>query len=372
MVAAYESAKAGNLAMMKAIAVTVTMITQPLVGLASDHTRSPWGRRAPWIMAGGVLTAVGLVLMQFSASTPQLLAGWIAAQIGVTMIMGPLAATVVDRMPAAQRGLMSAVAGAGLVLGFILGLAIAGTLFGKLGTGSYQVFAAAALMFALTFGLAARDAPSTSLQRSSASLGAHLVSCTHALRDNDFRWVWGARILMMFGYAAGATYTLYMLQSYIEPGQTAAEAAKTIALLHLAALPGTMLAMVATGRWSDRIMRRKPFVIFASLLLAASMAVPFALPTLTALYVQFVVGGIAFGIFLSVDQALLIDVLPNKGSAGRDLGMGQFASNVGSVLGPVLAGGVLSATGGYRMIWLAALLLCVLAALSLIPVKRAR
>jgi MFS family permease len=175
----------------------------------------------------------------------------------------------------------------------------------------------------------------------------------------------------MFGYATAATFTVYMLQSYIEPALTAEQAAKTVPLLYLASLPGTLLGMVVTGQWSDRIMRRKPFVIGASFLLAASMIVPFLWPTLTALYVQFVVGGVAFGTFLAVDQALLIDVLPYKGAAGRDLGMGQFAANMGSVMGPILAGVVLSATGGYRMVWLAALLLAVFAAFALMPVKRA-
>jgi MFS family permease len=100
------------------------------------------------------------------------------------------------------------------------------------------------------------------------------------------------------------------------------------------------------------------------------MIVPFVWPTLAALYVQFIVGGVAFGTFLAVDQALLIDVLPHKGAAGRDLGMGQFAANLGSVLGPVLAGAVLSATGGYQMIWLASSLLAVFAAFALMPVRR--
>ncbi|RYX95584.1 MAG: MFS transporter [Comamonadaceae bacterium] len=370
--AAYESAKAANLAMIKSIAVAVTMLMQPLVGIASDRTRSRWGRRAPWIVAGAIAAIAGLACMRFSASIAQLLMGWVVAQAGITMVMGPLAATVVDRMPATLRGLMSAVAGMGLVMGFIVGMAIAGALYGRLGMGSYLLFAAALALFSIAFVGMARDHSSLTLQNQPASIGTHLLSCTHALRDHDFRFVWSARILLMFGYAAAATYTVYMLQSYIQPGLTAAEAAKTVALLNLAALPGTLIAMFAVGRWSDRIMRRKPFVVGASFLLAASMAVPFFWPTLAALYVQFVVGGLAFGTFLSVDQALLIDVLPNKSAAGRDLGMGAFAANLGSLLGPAMAGGLLSATGGYRMIWLAALLLAAIAGFVLMPVRRAR
>lgn len=367
-----EAAKEGNLAMIKSAAVAVTMVMQPLVGVASDRTRSRWGRRAPWLVAGALAAAAGLAAMQQAAAIWQLLAGWIVAQVGVTMVMGPLAATVADRMPPAQRGLMSGVAGVGVLLGFTLGMAVAGALYGRFGLGSYLVFAAAVLLFATTFVLVARDLPSVSMQQRAASLAAHVLSCTHALRDWDFRWVWVARILVMFGYATSATYTVYMLQSYIQPGQSAAQAARTVSLLHLAALPGTVAAMMVTGRWSDRVMRRKPFVICASFLLAASMVLPVIWPTLAALYAKFVVGGIAFGIFLAVDQALLIDVLPNKGAAGRDLGMGHFAANLGSVMGPILAGAVLAATGDYRVVWLAAMLVLLISAFALMPVRSAR
>jgi MFS family permease len=367
-----DAAKAGNLALIKSIAVGITMILQPLIGVASDHTRSRWGRRAPWLVTGAVTTALGLVVMQASGSIPQLLVGWVMAQVGVTMVMGPLGATVADRMPAGQRGLMSGIAGVGILVGFTFGMAVASALYGKFGFGSYLLFAAALLLFASAFVLVARDLSSVPMQRRAASLGAHLLSCTHALRSSDFRWVWLARALVMLGYATAATYTVYILQSYIEPGQTVAQAAKTVSLLHLASLPGTLLAMVVTGRWSDRIMRRKPFVICASFLFSASMVVPLLWPTLAALYVQFVVGGVAFGIFLAVDQALLIDVIPDKEAAGRDLGLGQFAANLGSVMGPLLAGAVLTATGGYRMVWLAALLVLLLSAFALMPVKHAR
>ncbi len=372
VLAEYESAKASGLAMVKAIAVAVTMVMQPLVGIASDRTRSRWGRRAPWLVVGAIASVAGLTVMQSSTSVLQLLLGWVMAQAGVTMVMGPLGATVADRMPAGHRGMMSGVAGVGVLIGFTLGMGIASALFGRFGVGSYLVFAASVLMFSTVFVIVARDVSSTTMQQRAASLGAHLLSCTHALRDWDFRWVWVARILVMFGYATSATYTVYMLQSYIEPALTAAQAAKTVSLLHLAALPGTLLAMVVTGRWSDRIMRRKPFVICASLLLSASMIVPVLWPTLAALYVKFVIGGVAFGIFLAVDQALLIDVLPNKGAAGRDLGMGQFAANLGSVLGPLLAGAMLGATGSYQMVWIAALLVLLISAFALMPVRRAR
>ncbi len=372
LMAAYESAKANSLAMITSIGVAVTMIVQPLIGVASDRTRSRFGRRAPWIVFGAFAALFGLVGMRYSDTFTQLLLTWIVAQVGANVAGGPLAATVVDRVPSAQRGLMSAIAGVGMLVGFILGLALAGALFGQFGIGSYLFFATALFVFCIAFVLFSRDRSSISMQMEPSNVRKHLISFTVALRDTDFRWVWIARVIMMFGYGASTTYSVYMLQSYIEPALSAAEAAKTIPLLHLAAFPGTLLAMVISGRWSDKIMRRKPFVIGASFLLSASMVVPFVWPSLIALYIQMILGGMAVGAFLVVDQALLIDVLPDKKAAGRDLGIGTLASNLGQAIGPLLAGAVLSATGGYKMIWLAALLLVAMAAFAVMPVKRAK
>ncbi|WP_048439683.1 MFS transporter [Caenimonas sp. SL110] len=367
--AAYETAKAGNLSMLKSIAFAATMLMQPLIGVVSDRTRSRWGRRAPWILVGAAMTLAGLIGMKYSTSIVQLLLAWVVTQVGSNVVMSPLAATVADRMPAAQRGLMSAVAGVGLLVGFMLGTVTAGALFGKFGVGSYLAFAVALFVFSASFVMVSRDLPSSAMRQQAVSARQHLLSFTHALRSPDFRWVWVARVLVMVGWSTSAVYSVYMLQSYIQPALSAAEAAKTVAIMHLVTFPGTLLAMVITGRWSDRIMRRRPFVIGASFLFAASMIVPLFWPTLTALYVQTVLAGMAVGTFLVVDQALLIDVLPNKDHAGRDMGIGQFAINLGQVMGPIVASVVFSATGGYRMIWAAALVVLVLSAFALLPVK---
>jgi hypothetical protein len=55
-------------------------------------------------------------------------------------------------------------------------------------------------------------------------------------------------------------------------------------------------------------------------------------------------------------------------NAGRDLGIAGLATN----LGPVLAGEVVALTGGYRMVWVVALVLVLVAAPVIVPVKRAR
>ncbi|BEL05871.1 hypothetical protein Q0Z83_040620 [Actinoplanes sichuanensis] len=81
---------------------------------------------------------------------------------------------------------------------------------------------------------------------------------------------------------------------------------------------------------------------------------------------------LAFGVYLPVDQALFIDVLPDREAAGRDLGIAALAGNLGQALGPVMAGQVVALTGGYRAVWMVALVLTGVAALAILRVRGAR
>lgn len=370
--AKFEAAKAGTLSMAASIGMVITMVSQPVIGVASDRTRSRFGRRGPWVVAGGVLALTGLFWLQNSAAAWSLTLAWALTSIGCNVATGPLSATIVDRVPQSKRGLVAGISGVGLLLGYVIGMAVAGTLFGRIGQNAYLPFGVVACLLCLAFVCFAPDKSSTSMRLEPVSLMGHVKSFTVALRDRDFRWVWVARVIMFFGYAVSGTFGIYMLQSYIEPGLSAEVAAKTMPLMFLVGAPGTVLSMIIAGRWSDKMGRRKPIVIGASVLLSASMAVPFFWPTLAALYIQHFIAGIAVGAYLVVDQALVIDVLPDKDAAARDLGISTLASNLGQAIGPLIAGLVLTWSGGYRMVWLAALVLVLIAAVAVIPVRKVK
>lgn len=371
VLAEFETAKAASLAFVTSVGVFAAMLTQPVVGLLSDRTRSRWGRRSPWILGGALITGPALVGLCYSPTVGAVAALWVVASVATNAISGPMVATVPDRVPHERIGQVSSINGLGYLLGLVLGAVVAGALFRRIGLNAYWPFAVAVVVAGAAFVILVREPDARSLPLEKVGLTAHMRSLTVALRDPDYRWVWIAKMVIMFGFSVANTYGVYMLQSYIEPAMSASQAAITGPLLQVAALPGALVAMVVAGRWSDRIQRRKPFVIGASLLLAASMLVPLVWPTLIALYVQAVVGGVAVGAFVVVDQALFIDVLPDKQAVGRDLGMGNLAGNLGQAIGPAVAGLVLALTGGYRMIWLAAFFLVLLAALAIIPVRRA-
>ncbi|MDX3179663.1 MFS transporter [Streptomyces sp. ME02-7008A-1] len=368
----FESARAQGLSVITAIGLFVSMFIQPITGVLSDRMRSPWGRRAPWIAAGAVLGGLALIGLRQSSTILLVAVCWGFGQLVINVGQGPLLTTVADRVDESKIGTASAISGLGSMFGGVAGALVGGVLFTQFGLDAYYPFVLMLLFCALVFVYFARDRSSMALQVEPINWRGFFQAFVTPLRDSDFRWVWIAKIAMMFGYAVSHAFSIYMLQSYVQPSLSLTEATKTAPLLQLAGLPCMLVTMVLVGRWSDRMGRRKPFVFWASILMAASMLVPLVWATVPGLFVQAVIGGIALGAFVVVDQALFIDVIPDKKTAGRDLGMANLAGNFGQAIGPVAAGQVVAITAGYSMVWVVSLVVVVVAAFAILPVKRAK
>lgn len=94
------------------VAPVTGLIIQPIIGYYSDRTWTKLGRRRPFFLTGGILAAIGLILMPnaglFTAILPSL---WVGA--GMLMIMDasfnvamePFRALVADNLPSDQRTL---------------------------------------------------------------------------------------------------------------------------------------------------------------------------------------------------------------------------------------------------------------------------
>jgi MFS family permease len=61
--------------------------------------------------------------------------------------------------------------------------------------------------------------------------------------------------------------------------------------------------------------------------------------------------GLGFGVYLSVDQALITQVLPADQDRARDLGIINIANSAPQVLGPALAFPIVSYLGGYPALY---------------------
>jgi MFS family permease len=168
--------------------------------------------------------------------------------------------------------------------------------------------------------------------------------------SSDFRWTWVGRFLVVLGYFLIQSRLLYFVQDRLSLGlQDAAAVVGQVAAVGGLAM---MVSMVVAAPLSDRF-GRKPFVYVAGVGIAAGLAWLATADTAGGIMLANVGIGLAFGMFMGVDQALIADVLPNKKDVAKDLGVINLAATIPQMLAPAVGSVLLAVTGGSYMILIA-------------------
>jgi MFS family permease len=361
--------KVTNYGLVGTMAATCAIIAQPLWGAASDRTRSSWGRRAPWIATGVACLAGSIALLGATRMVWVIVMAACACQIAYSMFAAPLSAIVADRTPVERRGVMSALGGAGAYLGVLGGVLAASVFADRLRIG-FVACGAFALVLGLPLAVALRRdshrLPREPRRSARVALASYWVS---PRQYPDFAWVFAARLVLITGFWGIYSFLIYLAQDYC--GLSRQAAADVYPLLS-ALLMGAILVAIVPGGWiSDRLGRRKIVVIVASALIGLSVIVPLASPTIPALAVSLAIAGLGFGAYLSVDQALMTQVLPSAAAAGKQLGILNIAQAGGQVLAPGVAALVIN-LAGYRGLYVFAGLAALAAIALVIPIRSVR
>lgn len=362
-----NEAKVGNLALINTLSACAAMVAQPVIGLLSDRTRTRFGARAPWMVTGAALGSAALLLAGQARTVALLIAAMMLVQFGFNAFQGPLAAIMPDRVPTRLRGRYSTLIGLGQVLGATLGPVLASLFLSRIPIG-YATFAVVVLVVILLFVVLNRDPGNREQVRPTFSATALLKAFwVDPVRHPDFFWAFLGRILIFGGYYMTLTYSFYIAQDYL--GLDAEEAARLTPLLGLAGVPGFLVAIAVSGPLSDRMGRRKPLTLAGGLVISLSAIVPLLMPTVTGMLVSAVVATIGFGVFVSVDQALVSEVLPSRDDFAKDLGVLNLAATLPNTVAPAAAGAVVSAFGGYGPLYGAVAIITLLGALAVLAIK---
>ena len=85
------------------------------------------------------------------------------------------------------------------------------------------------------------------------------------------------------------------------------------------------------------------------------------------------ISGLGFGVYVAVDLALVVDVLPGNLSAAKDLGVFNIAGALPFSIAPGIAPAILAIGGGsYGVLYMVAGLCAIIGAIAILPVKRVR
>ena len=105
-----------------AFGTAFAIIAPPLGGALGDHTKLKFGRRKTWILSGGVIGAIGMLMMGFSKTIMPLIIGWMIVQFFYNIAGASFAGLMPDQVPEEKRASYSGIVGTAQPLGVFFGM----------------------------------------------------------------------------------------------------------------------------------------------------------------------------------------------------------------------------------------------------------
>lgn len=389
------------------------LFVQPLVGMVSDHTRTPLGRRLPYALIAAPIAAVALFLIPFAAHVS---VGLMVFVIGVYCFVmagwrAPIVALMPDLVPSTERsranGVINFMGSLGQVLIFATGGALlaAFSYQGPLGLGGILVVIAVALlaMFVkepaqfrapgltvLHLDEAAVEAALDSAAEEAGVLDPEAADATH-IRTNEPAsnaklgfWAAARRVIAPpLNLDRAAKRSLFAMLAAILIYTMAANALDTFMTLYLnrelgvpetrvtAVLLPYLAAMIVgaipAGFIGQRFGRKVPMLVG----LAGATVVMFVLffvPNLTVLMIMMPIFGFLW-ITIIVNALPLVVEMGGTRHTGTLTAYYYIGASLGAVVSPVLFGVIRDLTGNFTLLFMYSAIIFAIAALVLAQVK---
>lgn len=331
-----------------------------LAGRWSDRWILRHGNRRGIIVLGLALLTVSQLWLAFSNTFPDLLMAVIAFQFALNVMFAPLGALLADHVPDAHKGKVAGWLNASLPLASA-GTLLAAVMFPRDGIGGFLVVIS---IVALTIiPLLAKWPFGKLAQAPGMQPAGNLVLPARS----DFARVWTARLAVQIGAAFVIGY-FYLFLGTLYPAQ---EAARRLAFLAFASMVASFLGAIVAGYWSDVRGRRRPPMIVAAICASLGLATLSLLPGWLFITVGYLLFHVGLTAFLSVDAALISQLVGASGRRGELLGYMNLTNTLPSVIVPLIG---LSAGGdpgvvSWWVFFAAASALAIFAAILVAKVK---
>lgn len=355
------------------IGALAAVIGNAVFGRLSDRTTSRFGRRRPWLIGGTLVMAAALLAISQATTAEVLMVSWFVAQLGANAAISPFVATLADQLPEKQYASVSATIGVMQNVGIL-----AATWFASLfATDMLLLFMAPAAVGVVGMMIYALVLPDPVLKVRPAKLTVkELVQSfwVNPIKHSDYGFAWWSRFLIFLSSFMFTSFRLPFIvdRLHLEAAQAASAVFMGVLVYTLALVPASYLA----GWLSDRTGHRKLPVALATVLFAIGTYMLVHVETVGQFYVVEALLGIAFGIYASVDMALVLEVLPNANSTAKDLGVFNMANAAPQSLAPFAGAWLLTvgaaAAPNYALLLGAAAAAALAGALVILPIKGVR
>ncbi len=345
-----EALKNTYLGGMTFAGLVLAMAIQPLAGALSDRTRSRWGRRRPWILTGTLCSLIFLVGMALAGNFWGVLVAYLLLQLASNTAHGPAQGLIPDLVPRDRRGLASGLKNLFDMAGLVVTSLVAGQLMSD--DNAVLAFATIGAVLAVSALVTLLGSPerSTVDNHPSSSRGGsgkveNIASGTSPSgslvatlrRFPAYTQLLVSRFLILLGVYAVQAFAQYFIRDRLGVDDPEAVTGNLMAAIGLAL---TLLVFPA-GWLSDQIGRMRLNLIAGFLASLGVFLLVFA-RNVPSLYIFGAIIGMATGIYLSVNWALAIDLIPDE-EAGKFLGLSNLATagaSAASRLGGPLIDGI--------------------------------
>lgn len=337
-----EALKNTYLGGMTFAGLILAMAIQPISGALSDQTRSRWGKRHPWILAGTLFSLVFLTRMALTANLWGILAAYLLLQIASNAAHGPAQGLIPDLVPSERRGLASGIKNLFDMGGLVVTSLVAGQLMGDDNPVlAFAIMGGVLAISTLITLLTTTETLAADTGESAAGYSLRDLLRVDLWRYPDYAWLIVSRFFILLGIYAVQTFAQYYIRDRLGVDDPAAVTGNLMATIGIAL---TLLVFPA-GLLSDRI-GRKRLNLFSGALAALGIFLLILVRNVSTLYIFGGIIGMAAGIFLSVNWALATDLIPME-EAGKYLGLSNLAT-AGAGAGSRLAGPLIDGLNALR------------------------
>ncbi|MBW3080965.1 MFS transporter [Bifidobacterium saguinibicoloris] len=345
------------LASIVCLGAIASVFFTPLVAALSDRTRVRFGRRTPYLVVGGVLSALLTLALGALQNVAGLIVFWVALQFSYAMLVAPLASALSERVPDKFRDVIERWNAIGVIAGQAAGGVIGGL---AIAFGAFNPFLCAAVLFAVA-GFAtvlvwprepsSEEQPHTPFSWTMALAAVRMPS---GPESKPFRRLVWSRMFMMAAVGMTGAYLWYIVRFAVygdDPKLTSAPmtlpAGMLVALMALATFAGALLATFSAGAITDKLEEgfgawwrdSRVAVMMACVLYVLGLLAGLAIVAVggeRSLMVFSFITGFAFGLIDVLVQPLVVAALPDPRAAGRDLGVYAAAKPWGLAFGVVV------------------------------------
>ncbi|XP_062519312.1 uncharacterized protein LOC134194396 [Corticium candelabrum] len=382
-----DKAKGHTLGIIVAMSSVLTFFASPLVGMLSDRIQTKYGKRRPVMVFGTALMSIGFVGMVVIARNMKYESKGCKSLVHLgngsdycSHVEKPVCANntnssatesadhvqdvvlyslffligtgsyailnvaynglMADMTHPSVRGFGSGLMGTMIVLGMMSGAGV-GVFYKTIGAAwTFSIMYAVLVVTVTITVITIKERPSKAKVHDPVGWKVVLLSYCEPLKDYNFRWVFITRFLMQMGVSTVLGFLQYWLADMVDlPNCMCAESAVSMAMLPL--LIGAALCSASSGYLSDRLQRRKPFVFGAALIMSVSATIIAFVPKYYVAIAVALLFGISYGLYVSVDFALVMDVLPDDKDRAKDLAVWHQALVLPQLLATPVAGFVL-------------------------------